>query len=282
MSFVVDSPVLFSYWSLSRGWKLLTGMTEPLLKADNVSKSFGGIHAIRQVSFEVCQGQIKGIIGPNGAGKTTLFNLITGFYPADEGVIYFNGHQLNGLGPHQVAELGIARTFQNVELFERMTVLENIMVGRHPRTSAGFITAALRLSRQRKEENRIRKDALEILNFIGLGERVESPGSALPFGLQRILEMGRALATDPLLLLLDEPASGLNVAETRELGELISRIRDRGITVVLVEHDMSLTMEVCEEILVMDYGRILAEGSPREIQQNQAVIDAYLGEEELA
>ena len=257
-------------------------MTEPLLKADNVSKSFGGIHAIRQVSFEVCQGQIKGIIGPNGAGKTTLFNLITGFYPADEGVIYFNGHQLNGLGPHQVAELGIARTFQNVELFERMTVLENIMVGRHPRTSAGFITAALRLSRQRKEENRIRKDALEILNFIGLGERVESPGSALPFGLQRILEMGRALATDPLLLLLDEPASGLNVAETRELGKLISRIRDRGITVVLVEHDMSLTMEVCEEILVMDYGRILAEGSPREIQQNQAVIDAYLGEEEFA
>jgi branched-chain amino acid transport system ATP-binding protein len=276
VTFVVNFPSFFDCWSLSTGGKLAAAMKEPLLKTENVSKSFGGIHAIRQVSFEVYQGRIKGIIGPNGAGKTTLFNLITGFYPADEGAIYFNGHQLNGLGPHQVAELGIARTFQNVELFGGMTVLENIMVGRHPRTSAGFITAALRLSRQRKEESRIREDALGILNFIGLGERVGSPGSALPFGLQRILEIGRALATDPLLLLLDEPASGLNVAETRELGKLICRIRDRGITVVLVEHDMSLTMEVCEEILVMDYGRTLAEGSPREIQQNQAVVDAYL------
>lgn len=256
--------------------------TIPLLQAENVSKSFGGIHAVRQVSFEVCKGQIKGIIGPNGAGKTTLFNLITGFYPTDDGAIYFNGHKLNGLGPHQVAELGIARTFQNVELFDRMTVLENIMVGRHPRTSAGFIGAALRLSRHRKEEGCIRQDGLEMLNFIGLSERAGSPSSVLPFGLQRILEIGRALATDPLLLLLDEPASGLNAAETRELGQLICRIRDRGITVVLVEHDMSLTMEVCDEILVMDYGRTLAEGSPREIQQNQAVIDAYLGEEPVA
>lgn len=256
--------------------------TIPLLKAENVSKSFGGIHAVRQVSFEVCKGQIKGIIGPNGAGKTTLFNLITGFYPTDDGAIYFNGRKLNGLGPHQVAELGIARTFQNVELFDRMTVLENIMVGRHPRTSAGFIGAALRLSRHRKEEGCIRQDGLEMLNFIGLSERAGSPSSVLPFGLQRILEIGRALATDPLLLLLDEPASGLNAAETRELGQLICRIRDRGITVVLVEHDMSLTMEVCDEILVMDYGRTLAEGSPREIQQNQAVIDAYLGEEPVA
>jgi len=257
-------------------------MTKPLLKAENVSKSFGGIHAVRHVSFEVCKGKIKGIIGPNGAGKTTLFNLITGFYPTDDGAIYFNGQKLNGLGPHQVAELGIARTFQNVELFEGMTVLENIMVGRHPRTSTGFIGAALRLSRHRKEEYRIRKDALEMLTFIGLGTRADNPSSALPFGFQRILEIGRALATDPLLLLLDEPASGLNAAETRELGQLICRIRDRGITVVLVEHDMSLTMEVCDEILVMDYGRTLAEGSPREIQQNQAVINAYLGEEPVA
>ena len=255
---------------------------EPILKAENVSKSFGGIHALRQVSFEVRREQIKGIIGPNGAGKTTLFNLITGFYRADNGTIYFNGHRLNGLGPHQVAELGIARTFQNVELFDRMTVLENVMVGRHPRTSSGFIGAALRLSRHRKEEDGIRQDALEMLDFIGLGQRAFSASSALPFGLQRILEIGRALATEPLLLLLDEPASGLNAAETRELGQLICRIRDRGITVVLVEHDMSLTMEVCDEILVMDYGRTLAEGSPREIQQNQAVIDAYLGEEPVA
>ena len=258
------------------------GMTDPILKTENVSKSFGGIHALRQVSFAVPREQIKGIIGPNGAGKTTLFNLITGFYPTDQGAIYFNGQKLNGLGPHQVAERGIARTFQNVELFDRMTVLENVMVGRHPRTSGGFIGAALRLARHREEEAHIRQDALEMLDFIGLGQRAGSPSSALPFGLQRILEIGRALATEPLLLLLDEPASGLNAAETRELGQLICRIRDRGITVILVEHDMSLTMEVCDEILVMDYGRTLAEGSPREIQQNQAVIDAYLGEEPVA
>jgi branched-chain amino acid transport system ATP-binding protein len=255
---------------------------EPILRSEKLSKTFGGVHAVQEVSFAVQPGQIKGIIGPNGAGKTTLFNLITGVYAADSGEIFFRGRRLNGLAPHQVAECGIARTFQNVELFDRMSVLENVMVGRHPRTAAGFLSAAFRLPRARREERAIRVKALEILHFVGLAERAEAPSSALPFGHQRILEIARAVATEPLLLLLDEPASGLNAAETRDLGRFLGRVRDTGITVLLVEHDMSLTMEVCDEILVMDYGRTLAEGTPRAIQRNPEVIAAYLGEEAIA
>ena len=261
---------------------LNSDMEKSLLATDNVSKTFGGVHAVQEVGFSVVSRQIKGIIGPNGAGKTTLFNLITGVYGVDSGTIYFNGNKLNGLASHLVAEQGIARTFQNVELFERMSVLENVMVGCHPRTKAGFISAAFRLSQARQEELRIQHTALEILQFVGLADSAERPSSSLPFGHQRVVEIARALATEPRLLLLDEPASGLNAAETRDLGELICRIRDKGITVLLVEHDMSLTMEICDEILVMDYGRVLAEGSPREIQENPDVIEAYLGEELIA
>jgi branched-chain amino acid transport system ATP-binding protein len=253
-----------------------------LLETESLSKSFGGVHAVQEVSFSVRSGQIKGIIGPNGAGKTTLFNLITGVYRPDAGSIRFDGERCVGLAPHQMAERGIARTFQNVELFERMSVLENVMVGRHPRTRAGFISAAFRLGRARGEERLIREKALEILGFVGITEKADWVSSALPFGLQRGLEIARALATEPRLLLLDEPASGLNAVETRDLGRLLGRIRDRGITVLLVEHDMSLTMEICDEILVMDYGRPLAEGTPREIQRNPQVIAAYLGEELVA
>jgi branched-chain amino acid transport system ATP-binding protein len=256
--------------------------TEILLRADNLSKSFGGVNAVQKASFTVRVGQIKGIIGPNGAGKTTLFNLITGVYATDSGDIHFNGCRLNDLESHQVAARGVARTFQNVELFDGMSVLENVMVGRHSRSKAGFLSAAFRLPRERREELRIRQKGLEILHFVGLADHAYASASSLPFGLQRVVEIARALATEPRLLLLDEPASGLNAAETRSLGELICRIRDSGITVVLVEHDMNLTMEVCNEILVMDYGRILAEGTPREIQQNPEVIAAYLGEEDIA
>ena len=253
-----------------------------LLETESLSKSFGGVHAVQEVSFSVRPGQIKGIIGPNGAGKTTLFNLITGVYRPDGGSIRFDGERCAGLAPNQMAERGIARTFQNVELFERMSVLENVMVGRHPRTRAGFISAAFRLGRARGEERLIREKALEILGFVGIADKAEWVSSALPFGLQRVLEIARALATEPRLLLLDEPASGLNAVETRDLGRLLGRIRDTGITVLLVEHDMSLAMEICDEILVMDYGRPLAEGTPREIQRNPQVIAAYLGEEPLA
>lgn len=253
-----------------------------LLETERLSKSFGGVHAVQEVSFSVRSGQIKGIIGPNGAGKTTVFNLITGVYRPDGGSIRFNGEPCTGLTPHQVAERGIARTFQNVELFERMSVLENVMVGRHPRTRAGFISAAFRLVGARREERLIREKALEILGFVGMADKADWVGSALPFGLQRVLEIARALATEPRLLLLDEPASGLNAIETRELGRLLGRLRDEGITVLLVEHDMSLTMEICDEILVMDYGRPLAEGTPREIQRHPQVIAAYLGEESVA
>jgi branched-chain amino acid transport system ATP-binding protein len=255
---------------------------EALLDAERLTKSFGGVRAVQEVSFSVRSGQIKGIIGPNGAGKTTLFNLITGVYRPDGGSIRFDGETCAGLAPNQMAARGIARTFQNVELFERMTVLENVMVGRHPRTRAGFIGAAFRLRRARREERLIREKALEILRFAGIADKADWVSSALPFGLQRLLEIARALATEPRLLLLDEPASGLNAVETRDLGRLLGRIRERGITVLLVEHDMSLTMEICDEILVMDYGRPLAEGTPREIQRNPQVIAAYLGEELVA
>jgi branched-chain amino acid transport system ATP-binding protein len=253
-----------------------------LLETQRLSKSFGGVRAVQEVSFSVRSGQIKGIIGPNGAGKTTLFNLITGVYRPDGGSIRFDGETCAGLAPNQMAARGVARTFQNVELFERMTVIENVMVGRHPRTRAGFISAAFRLGGARREERLIREKALEILRFAGIADKADWVSSALPFGLQRLLEIARALATEPRLLLLDEPASGLNAVETRDLGRLLGRIREQGITVLLVEHDMSLTMEICDEILVMDYGRPLAEGTPREIQRNPQVIAAYLGEELVA
>lgn len=254
-------------------------MAEIILKVQNLQKYFGGLRAIDQLDFAVIQGKIKSVIGPNGAGKTTLFNLLTGIFPPTAGTLQFGGQILNGLKPHVIARLGIGRTFQNLELFGNMTVLENVMVGRHLRTNAGIFSAALRLPQMRQEEKEAKRQALAELEFMGLAEKAGFLATALPLGEQRLLEIARALATEPRLLLLDEPAAGLNMRETAKLAETIYRIRERGITVLLVEHDMSLVMEVSDEVLVLNYGRKVAEGPPREIQRHPEVIAAYLGEE---
>jgi branched-chain amino acid transport system ATP-binding protein len=248
-----------------------------MLELKNVGISFGGLQAVKGVSFGIRQGQIKALIGPNGAGKTTLFNLITGMLKLDHGVILFQNQGIQGLPPFQIAARGISRTFQIVQLFSHMTVLENVMVGRHVRTQTGLLSAALRLPAGRQEEAAIRAQSQQWLDFIGLSARADDYASNLPLGHQRLLEIARALATDPRLLLLDEPAAGLGMNETERLKELIFAIQARGVSVLLVEHDMSLTMEVADEIVVLDHGELLAEGSPREIQRHPAVISAYLG-----
>lgn len=251
-----------------------------LLSVKGVGKRFGGLQAVEDVSFEVRKGMIKALIGPNGAGKTTLFNLISGVFPPDAGEISFSGRQVQGLRPHQVAALGMARTFQHIRLFPKMTVLENIMVGRHLHTRAGFISGMLSLPWTRREEDLSRKACLEIMEFLGIGGLAESEATSLPYGRQRIVEIGRALACEPSLLLLDEPAAGLNMRETADMAGTISRIRERGVTVVLVEHDMSLVMNISDEIIVLSYGRKIADDAPLAIQKNGEVVKVYLGEDD--
>ena len=251
----------------------------PLLQIDGVSKAFGGIQALYEVSFEVPRGNIHAIIGPNGAGKTTLFNIITGIYPPENGAIVYDGRPVQGARVHELVKQGIARTFQNVELFESMTVLENLLVGRHSRTRCGFWGAVGRWPWVRREEEQSLQRAMELLQFVGLEEVAHTPSADLPFGWQRFLEIARALAAEPTLLLLDEPASGLNAVETERLAQLLLQIRERGVTLLLVEHDMSLTMEVADRIVVLNQGKKLTEGAPREIQADEAVITAYLGRE---
>ena len=248
-----------------------------LLRLQQVSKAFGGVQALADISFEFDAGLIMGLIGPNGAGKTTLFNVITGAYVPDSGKIFLEGDPIRGRRIQDIVRLGISRTFQNVELFESMSVIENIMVGRHIRTQSGFWGAVTRMPSARKEESALREHARGLLDFVGLTPQADQRSGDLPFGWQRLLEIARALASDPKVLLLDEPAAGLNAVETGRLGELIRKIRDTGVTVMLVEHDMSLTMNVCDRIIVLDQGRMLAEGAPREIQSNAAVMAAYLG-----
>ena len=248
-----------------------------ILELINVGISFGGLQAVKKVSFRVQPGEIKALIGPNGAGKTTLFNLITGMLTPDRGEILFQQQAIQGLPPFRIAARGISRTFQIVQLFPHMTVLENVMVGRHVRTRSGLLSAALRLPQGRREEAAIRAAGLAWLDFVGLQPRANDSAGNLPLGHQRLLEIARALATDPKLLLLDEPAAGLDMTETDRLKDLIFAIRDRGISVLLVEHDMSLTMDVADHIVVLDHGDLLAEGTPRQIQRHPAVIAAYLG-----
>lgn len=251
----------------------------PLLEVRGLCKRFGGLQAINRVSFDVEQESIKALIGPNGAGKTTLFNLLSGFLPPDSGEITFKGVSTSGLKPHQVTARGMARTFQHIRLFPRMSVLENVMVGRHIHGRSEFISGMLNLPWTRKEEAAIRKRSLEVLDFLGISELAHYDAGSLAYGQQRMAELARALACSPSLLLLDEPAAGLNMRETAEMASLIRRIKETGITVFLVEHDMSLVMNISDEIIVLSYGEKIADDAPLAIQKNSEVVRNYLGEE---
>jgi branched-chain amino acid transport system ATP-binding protein len=251
-----------------------------LLELANVGKRFGGLAAVNGVSFTVEEGEILGLIGPNGAGKTTLFNLITSIFPPTGGHVLFRGETIEGLKPNSITRKGISRTFQNIRLFAQMTARENVMVGRHARSRAGIWGGVLRTGSQRAEEARIRKKTGELLALMGLAGFEEFPAGKLPYGHQRRLEIARALAAEPKLLLLDEPAAGMNESETREIHQLILTIRALGVTVLLIEHDMSLVMKVCDRLVVLNFGQKIAEGTPEEIRVNPEVVEAYLGREE--
>lgn len=250
-----------------------------MLRIEGLTKIFGGVTALDKVSFSVAEGRITGIIGPNGAGKTTLFNIITGIYHPTAGEVFFSGDNITGLPPERLAYMGMVRTFQGIELFGQMTVLENVMVGLHTKSRSGFIASAFKFPGHLREERRIRERAFSWLDFTGLADMAHVKAASLPFGRGRLLEIARAMALEPKIILMDEPAAGLNNRETSDLSTLIGKVNALGVTVALVEHDMELVMNICERIIVLNIGCKLAEGTPREIQEDQKVITAYLGED---
>ncbi len=258
---------------------------EPILQVSDLTMNFGGLRALDHLDLEIQRGEIVALIGPNGAGKTTFFNCLTGIYPPTEGEMLIRPpdlktKKLNGLKPNHVTEAGLARTFQNIRLFQNMTVLENVMIGRHCRSSAGIIGAIAKNKATRHEEKKIVEDSYAVLEKIGLAEFVNEFAKNLPYGAQRRLEIARAMATEPFLLLLDEPAAGMNPLETRELDELIVRIRDQeGITILLIEHDMTMVMDISDRILAINFGCMITEGTPEEVQKHPEVLTAYLGED---
>jgi len=245
----------------------------------DVSVHFGGLQALTEVSFDLRPGEIVSLIGPNGAGKTTIFNVITGVYKISGGSVAYDGRTISGLRPHHILARGIARTFQNIRLFTAMTALENVMVARHCRTRSGVVGSVLRTRRQRAEERAVRERAMAALDFVGLAAHADAVAKNLPYGLQRRLEIARALGSDPTTILLDEPAAGLNPSESRELMEMIQRIAKTGVNVLLVEHDMSVVMNVSHRVVVLDHGVCICQGAPAEVRSNPAVIEAYLGSE---
>ncbi|MGI5879970.1 MAG: ABC transporter ATP-binding protein [Syntrophomonadaceae bacterium] len=251
-----------------------------LMKISNLYKSFGGLSAVLDFNFHMEQDELVGLIGPNGAGKTTVFNLITGVYKPDQGSIIFKGRDLVGLAPYTICEQGVARTFQNIRLFNDLTVLDNVKIAAHKDVPYGLLSAILRTPRFFKGEDQLEQETMKYLEIFRLDKKKDELAKNLPYGEQRRLEIVRALATSPQLLILDEPAAGMNPQETQELMELIRLIRDKfNLTILLIEHDMSLVMGVCERLYVLDYGQIIAEGTPQEIRSNKRVIEAYLGEE---